>query len=178
MQRSVPRDRLWETQRTARRLLKRGSAPLPTRDLVRLVGKVTAMTRGIIGARRCLLHIQQQLGAAVQEGGFMGHVVLNPASLRALAWWTGPEPWKRNDAPLAPTPRALQRSVRSDAATETAGWGGTLTMVGKPTLSTRGYFSVREQSLHINALELLVYHQRPFATRGPEGPMGCGASEL
>jgi hypothetical protein len=28
-------------------------------------------------------------------------------------------------------------------------------MVGKPTLSTRGYFSVREQSLHINALELL-----------------------
>ncbi len=28
-------------------------------------------------------------------------------------------------------------------------------MVGQPTLTTRGYFSNREQSMHINALELL-----------------------
>ena len=33
--------------------------------------------------------------------------------------------------------------------------GGTLTMVGKPTLTTRGHFTARERSLHINALELL-----------------------
>ena len=155
MQCSVPRARLHATQRSARRLISRGSVPLPTRDLARLVGSITAMTRGIIGARRRLLHIQQQLSAAVREGGFTGRVSLSSAALSALAWWVGPQPWARNGAPLAPIPRAIQGNVRSDAATETAGWGGTLTMVGKHTLSTRGYFSAREQSLHINALELL-----------------------
>ncbi len=67
MQCSVPRERLWEAQRTARRLVKGGGTSIPTRDLARFVGKVTAMTRGIIGARRRLLHIQQQLGVAVRE---------------------------------------------------------------------------------------------------------------
>ena len=155
MQCSVPRDRLWEAQRTARRLLKGGSTPLATRDLARFVGKVTAMTRGIIGARRRLLYIQQQLAVAVRTGGFTGRLVLSPASLHALTWWAGSQPWERNGAPLAPPPRAIQGNVRSDAATETVGWGGTLTMVGQPTLTTRGYFSGREQSMHINALELL-----------------------
>ena len=155
MQCSVPRARLWEAQRTARRLVKGGDAPLATRDLARFVGKVTAMTRGITGAKRRLLYIQQQLGVAVREGGFTGRVALSTASLRALAWWSGPLPWERNGAPLAPTPRPIQGSVRSDAATETAGWGGTLTMMGRPTISTRGYFSRQEQSMHINALELL-----------------------
>jgi hypothetical protein len=42
MQCSVPRARLWEAQRTARRLLKGGSTPLATRDLARFVGKVVA----------------------------------------------------------------------------------------------------------------------------------------
>ena len=152
---SVPRARLWEAQRTARRLLKGGSTPVATRDLARFVGKVTAMTRGIVGARRRLLYIQQQLGVAVRQGGFTGRMVLSPDSLRALVWWTGPQPWERNGAPLAPVPRPIQGSVQSDAATETLGWGGTLTMVGKPTISTRGYFTASERSMHINALELL-----------------------
>ena len=83
---SVPRARLWEAQRTARRLIKEGSNPVATRDLARFVGKVTAMTRGITGARRRLLYIQQQLGVAVRMGGFTGRVILSPASLRALEW--------------------------------------------------------------------------------------------
>jgi hypothetical protein len=94
---------------------------------------------------------------AVREGGFSGRLTMSPASLRALTWWAGPLPWERNGAPLAPAPRAIQGGVRSDAATETAGWGGNLTMVGQPTLTTRGYFFVREQSMHINALELLGF---------------------
>ena len=134
---SVPRDRLWEAQRTTRRLVKGGCAPVPTRDLARFVGKVTAMTRGIIGARRRLLHIQQQLGVAVREGGFTGRLVLSSASLLALSWWQGTQPWERNGAPLAPRPRAVQGNGRSDAATETVGLGGTITMVGQPTLSTQ-----------------------------------------
>jgi hypothetical protein len=38
---SVPRARLWETQRTARRLVKQGQRPILTRDLARIVGKIT-----------------------------------------------------------------------------------------------------------------------------------------
>ncbi len=81
--------------------------------------------------------------------------MLSPDSLRALTWWAGSKPWERNEAQLAPLPQAIQGSVCSDAATETVGWSGTLTMMGQPTLTTRGYFSGREQSMHINVLELL-----------------------
>jgi hypothetical protein len=83
---SVPRARLWEAQRTARRLIKRGGTPLATRDLARFVGKVTAMARGVTGARRYLLYLQQQLSSAVREGGFTGSVTLSPESLHALKW--------------------------------------------------------------------------------------------
>ena len=152
---SVPRARLWEAQRTARRLIKLAGAPIHTRDLARFVGKITAMTRGIRGARRRLVHIQQPLGTAVREGGFTGRVLLSTDTISALQWWAGPEPWARNGSPIVPESRRLQGSVQSDAATESSGWGGTLTMVGRPTLSTRGHFTESERSLHINALELL-----------------------
>ena len=152
---SVPRARLWEAQRTARRLVKGEGSPTLTRDLARFVGKVTAMTRGITGARRRLVHIQQPLGTAVREGGFTGRILLSADSIAALQWWAGSEPWARNGSPIVPESRRLQGSVKSDAATESSGWGGTLTMGGGPTLTTRGHFTERERSLHINALELL-----------------------
>jgi hypothetical protein len=152
---SVPRARLWEAQRTARRLLKWGDAPLATRDLARFVGKVTAMTRGLTGARRYLLYVQQQLGTAVRQGGFTGTVILNPDSLHALEWWSGSQPWERNGSPIVPEVRPIQASVKSDAATETLGWGGILSVAGQPPVTTRGFFTAQERSLHINALELL-----------------------
>jgi hypothetical protein len=107
---SVPRARLWEAQRTARRLLKLGDAPLATRDLARFVGKVTAMTRGLTGARQYLLYVQQQLGTAVREGGFTGKVTLNPDSLHALEWWSGSQPWERNGSPIVQEVRPIQAS--------------------------------------------------------------------
>ena len=58
-------------------------------------------------------------------------------------------PWP---LPLDPSRAACEATP---LPTETAGWGGTLTMMGRPTISTRGYFSRQEQSMHINALELL-----------------------
>jgi hypothetical protein len=152
---SVPRARLWEAQRTARRLVMHGQHPIHTRDLARMVGKITAMTRGVIGARRHLLYVQQQLSNAVRASGFTGRTCLTPRAVEALRWWTGPDPWTRNGAPIVPESRPLQASVQSDAATETLGWGGTLTMAGQPTLSTRGFFTRQERHLHINALELL-----------------------
>jgi hypothetical protein len=120
-----------------------------------MVGKITAMNRGIRGARRHLLYVQQQLSDAVRQAGFTGRTRLSPHAVEALRWWAGPEPWVRNGAPIVPETRLLQGSVQSDAATETLGWGGTLTMAGKPTLSTRFFFTERERHLHINALELL-----------------------
>jgi hypothetical protein len=152
---SIPRARLWEAQRTAGRLVKHGPQPIHTRDLARMVGKITAMTRGIRGARRHLLYVQQQLGRAVRESGFTGKTCLSPRAVEALRWWTSTEPWSRNGAPIVPESRPVQISVQSDAATKTLGWGGTLTVAGQPTLSTRGFFTAKERGLHINALELL-----------------------
>jgi hypothetical protein len=56
---------------------------------------------------------------------------------------------------MIPTQRSIQVSVRSDAGTETLGWGGTLQLVGRDPVRTRGNFTTGERSLHINALELL-----------------------
>jgi hypothetical protein len=57
---------------------------------------------------------------------------------------------------MIPEQRPIQISVRSDAATETLGWGGTLQREGITPLCARGYFTKKEQALHINALELLL----------------------
>jgi hypothetical protein len=104
---SVPRARLWETQRTARRLVQHGQRPIFTRDLARIVGKITAMTRGIRGARRNLLYVQQQLSSAVRQDGFEGRTCLTPQAIEALRWWGGDEPWNRNGAPIVPESRRL-----------------------------------------------------------------------
>ncbi len=63
-----------------------------------------------------------------------------------------------------PEQRPIQISVRSDAATETLGWGGTYQREGLTPLRTRGYFTEKEQALHINALELLGYTVNPLCS--------------
>jgi hypothetical protein len=114
------------------------------------------MNRGIRGARWYLLYVQQDLSSTVRRAGFTGKTCLTARAVEALRWWTGNDPWVRNGAPIVPETRLLQGSVQSDAATETLGWGGTLTMAGQPTLSTRGFFTAAERGWHINALELLA----------------------
>jgi hypothetical protein len=135
---SVPRARLWETQRTARRLVEHEQRPILTRDLARIVGKITAMTRGIKGARRYLLYVQQELSSTVRRAGFTGKTCLTSRAVEALRWWAGNDPWVRNRAPIVPETRLLQSSVQSDAATETLGWGGTLTKPGDPRFQRGG----------------------------------------
>ena len=56
---------------------------------------------------------------------------------------------------MTPEIRPIQMSVKSDAATETMGWGGTLQLPGESPITTRVNFTEAEQRLHINALELL-----------------------
>ena len=157
---SVPNKRLKEMQKTASRLLRSTAGPngtqrIPTRDLARLVGRITATTRAIRGARRRLLFLQQGLGHAVRSGGWNGSVLLSPEGLQALRWWTTEEPWKRNASPIVNEVREIQVKVKSDAATETLGWGGTLQQGRGREFTARGYFTESERKLHINGLELL-----------------------
>ncbi len=80
---------------------------------------------------------------------------LTPEAIETLQWWASDAPWQRNGHAMIPETRSIQISVRSDAATETMGWGGALQVPGQAPLRTHGYFTAKEQRLHINALELL-----------------------
>ena len=164
MQTSVPTKRLKETHRMARRLLRlitETSASidkppkLKTRVLACFVGRVVATFRGIRGARRHLIYLQHALGQAVRREGWNGSTGLSTNAVETLAWWASDEPWKRNGHRMVDDSRPIQVSVRSDAATETYGWGGTLQVQDQTPLSTRGNFTAQERKLHINALELL-----------------------
>ena len=128
---------------------------LKTRVLACFVGRVVSTFRGIRGARRHLLYLQHALGQAVRKTGWNGMALILPDSIRTLEWWCSDEPWKRNGCRMTLEQRQIQVSVRSDAATESMGWGGTLQRDGGIPLRTRGNFTPTEQSLHINALELL-----------------------
>ena len=158
----VPSARLRDTHRMAKRLVRlvveqhTAKAPtVKTRVLACLVGRIVATFRGIRGARRYLLYLQHALGQAVRKTGWNGLASLSPEAISTLEWWASDEPWKRNGHQMIPEHRPLQVSVRSDAATETLGWGGTLQVDGHDTVCTRGNFTPTECSLHINALELL-----------------------
>ncbi len=99
---------------------------LKTRVLAFFVGRAVATFRGIRGARRYLLYLQHGLGQAVRKTGSNGLVSISSEAIHTLEWWASDEPWKRNGHQMIPERRPLQVSVRSDAATETLGWGGTL----------------------------------------------------
>jgi hypothetical protein len=153
----VPIKRLAATQRQAGRLLGNTTPPqaVKVRDLARFVGQATAMFRGLRGARRYLLFIQQELGHAVRRRDWAGSLLLSRATRTALQWWVSKAPRARNGAPIVPETRAIQCSVKSDAATETLGWGGLITLASGQTFTTRGHFTINEREMHINALELL-----------------------
>ncbi len=157
----VPTARLKETHRMACRLLRLVHAQttppsLKTRVLACFVGRVVATFRGIRGARRHLIYLQHSLGQAVRRTGWKSVTSLSPDAIKTLAWWASDQPWQRNGSQMTPEQRSIQVSVRSDAATETLGWGGTLQVAGQTPLRTRGYFTPAESRLHINALELLA----------------------
>jgi hypothetical protein len=113
------------------------------------------MFRGLREARRYLLFIQQELGHAVRRRGWNGSLTLSTAAREALRWWTSKAPCLRNGAPIVLETCPLQCSIKSDAAIETLGWGGLLTLPGGKVFTTRGHFTTAERDLHINALELL-----------------------
>jgi hypothetical protein len=140
----VPTKCLKETHRTAKRLMRlvseQESIPakpeLKTRVLACFVGRVVATFRVIRGTRRYLIYLQHALGQAVRRTGWNGLTTLSPDAISTLAWWASDEPWKRNGHQMIATQRPIQVGVRSDAATETLGWGGELQLVDRYPVRT------------------------------------------
>jgi hypothetical protein len=157
----IPAKRIKALQGTARRLLKI-SAPMgrestgrsvPTRDLARFVGQVVSTSRAIRPAKRRLLFIQHALSKAVRKKGWNGQVFLSPNVRRALEWWTSEEPWKANGNDILPPVKAIQLSLRTDAATHNAGYGGEM-IRGQHRFQTRGFLTEQEQKeVFINQFE-------------------------
>jgi hypothetical protein len=142
-----------------------------------------ATFRGIRSARRHLIYLQHDLGQAVRRGGWNGMASLTPAAIDTLRWWASDAPWQHNGHTMIPEIRPIQVSVQSDAATETMGWGGTLQLPNMAPLTTRGNFTIAEQRLHINALELLgcwytIKYQISSTGGSPTGAMEIGSPEL
>jgi hypothetical protein len=134
-------------RRTASRLL-RASAHSPealTRDLGRFVGQVVSTTRAIRPAKRRLLHVQHALGKGVRAGGWHGHSKLSTAARSALGWWTTTAVTAANGNDILPPLRPIQIRMRTDAATNNAGYGGVM-WCGNKVFRTQGYLTKQEQT--------------------------------
>ena len=125
-------------------------AQVPTRDLARFVGQVVSTSRAIRPAKRRLIFVQHALSKAVRKGGWNGKCTISPAARKALEWWTTQEPWDANGNEIVPVVRPIQITLRTDAATHNAGYGGVMTL-GSQTYETRGYQTKEEQAeVYIN----------------------------
>lgn len=159
MQCSIPDKRIIAIQRTAKRLL-RASAVSPTvttRDLGRFVGQVVSTTRAIRPAKRRLLYIQHALSRGVRNGGWHGQSTLSSEARAALEWWTTDAVWRGNGNDILPPIRPIQLRMRTDAATNNAGYGGVL-WYGDKSFRTQGYLTAEEQkSTFINEFEFMGF---------------------
>lgn len=167
---SVPPKRIKGLQLTALRLLRMSATSdgvndiaVPTRDLARFHGLATSCTRAILPARRRLIYIQHTLSQAVSKRGWRGSTTLSPMTRRALEWWTTEEVWLNNGHDIVPPPRPIQITLRTDAATHNAGYGGVM-RYGTKTFRTRGFLTATEQAeTHINQFEFSGFENSLWA---------------
>ena len=155
----IPAKRIKALQGTARRILKMSSAgaQVPTRDLARFVGQVVSTSRAIRPAKRRLIFVQHALSKAVRKGGWHGRCTISPAARKALEWWTTQEPRDANGNEIVPVVRPMQITLRTDAATHNAGYGGVMTL-GSHSYETRGYLTKEEQAeVYINQYEFMGF---------------------
>lgn len=151
----IPAKRMKTLQVTARRLLKASAqgAPVKTRDLARFVGQVVSTSRAIRPATRRLLFINHTLSKAVRQRGWNGSTTISADARAALEWWTSEEPWRQNGNDIVPPPKPIQISLRTDAATHNAGYGGVM-IRGSKEFETRGFLTAKEQEeVYINQFE-------------------------
>ena len=161
----IPAKRIKAIQSTARRLLKmsepagkeNGGSSVPTRDLARFVGQVVSTSRAIRPAKRRLLFIQHALSKAVRKTGWNGTTILPASARKALLWWVSEGPWKANGNDIVPPVKSIQLSLRTDAATHNAGYGGEM-IRGTQRFQTRGFLTQLEQKeVFINQFEFLGF---------------------
>ena len=122
--------------------------------MARLVGQIISTSTAILPAKRRLLYIQQLLGKGIRRKGWDGEIHLPAETVDAIRWWTTTAPFRLNGHHIVPPDRPLKVFVQSDAASENAGWGGTLRFNSKKW-QTRGFFTRQEREEFINQLELL-----------------------
>jgi hypothetical protein len=157
----IPDKRIEALQRAAHRLL-RASAHSPealTRDLGRFVGQVASTTRAIRPAKRRLLHVQHALekGKGVRTGGWHGNSKLSAAARSALELWTTAAVAAANGNGILPPIRPIQIRMRTDAATNNAGYGGVM-WCGDKVFRTQGFLTKQEQALmFINEFEFMGF---------------------
>ena len=114
---------------------------------------MVSTSRAIRPAKRRLLHIQHALSKAVKRRGWNGTCTISPAARTALEWWITQAPWKANGNDIVPPVRPIQLSLRTDAATHNAGYGGVM-LLGKKSFETRGFLTeVEQKEVYINQYE-------------------------
>ena len=147
---SIPAKRVKALQHTASRLLKMSSLrdgrpqPIPTRDMARFTGQVISTCRAIRPARRRLNHIQHDFARGLKRGGWRGWTILSTRAREALRWWTSEELWRANGDDIVPPIKPIQISLRTDAATHNAGYGGVM-RIGDKEFRTRGHLTDSER---------------------------------
>jgi hypothetical protein len=185
----VPNKRLKETHRMAKRLLSSVSAQptmsppqIKTRILACFVGQAVATFRGIRDARRHLIYLQHDLGQAVRRSGWNGMSLLTPVAIDTLQWWASDAPWQRNGQAMVPEHRPIQISVKSNAATETMGWGGTMyDWVEQSSLQLsyrhlRGIYNTEADSLSRHAWAEVEWHLDGNLLKRIQGLWRCALS--
>ncbi|XP_038061714.1 uncharacterized protein LOC119732327 [Patiria miniata] len=120
---------------------------LTVRDLAKLIGRLSSSIQAVFPAPLFYRSLQQDKGIARhRENSYETEVILSPASRTELETWISCIRLWNSQTLLNPTPDLM---IQTDASLW--GWGACL---GK--VQCGGRWSLQEQSLHINNLELHV----------------------
>ena len=143
---SLPADKVKQIRAEAVRISNMNT--LSTRLLSHFLGKLSAATQAIPPAPLFYRCLQRDLQAALADNdqNYEAHLTLSQASLEELSWWRE-HLSKWNGKPLKQKPEHV--TISSDASQ--MGWGTTCAET-----RTGGAWSVQEQAMHINSLELLA----------------------
>ena len=90
-------------------------------------------------------HIQHDFAKGLKRGGWNGWTILSTKAREALQWWTSEELWRANGDDIVPPIKPIQISLRTDAATHNAGYGGVMRL-GDKEFRTRGHLTDAERN--------------------------------
>ena len=144
---SLLQEKAFKIHCLCRDLLSRNEVSV--REIASAIGKLYATSPAISHAPLKIRSLQRDLILAQHQNKSYGdHILLSPLSILEIKWW-----WTNvllaKGSPLKISPSEM--IIYTDASTS-QGWG--VHMEGCP--STGGIWSIEEQQLHINILELLA----------------------